>query len=577
MNVIDRPATNGATTSTDGIRAASVKLKPRRNRRLYAIVAAIVIVALIAGGVFIYRARTAATATYVTIPAARQTLVQTVTATGTVNPQNTISVGTQVSGTISELDADYNSKVKKGQLLAKLDTTALQQQLDSAEAQLAQSEAQAQAAQSSATGSAAGATEAQAAAQVAQANARAAQATALSTQQAIAGAQSNVAKSQAALSLAQQTVTRDAALITSGYIPQTQVDTDRSNLVAAQTALQSAQVAVQQARSASTASNAQAQSSTSQISAQQAAAQVANASAQGSVASASASQAAIAIQRATVEQAQTNLSHAIITSPVDGTVISRAVSVGQTVASSLQTPTLFSIAQDLSKMEVDLAVGEPDIGSVKFGQHVTFTVLAYPNRTFDGTVSQVRKNPTVVQNVVTYDTVVLVDNKDNALLPGMTANASIGVATQPNTLVVPTAALAFQPTNGSTTHRRRTGGAAGATGATAATGSAARTTPRATSGGASPWGTTTGSAGTVTAAGTTGRVFVQQANGTITPVGVKVTLVAGTQAAVTVTRGTLNAGDNVVVSELAGSGTTRVAPATLGGPNNAANATRGIH
>ena len=125
--------------------------------------------------------------------------------------------------------------------------------------------------------------------------------------------------------------------------------------------------------------------------------------------------------------------------------MARDVSVGQTVAASLQTPTLFSIAQDLGKMEVDINVAEPDIGNVKPGDTVDFSVLAYPNRTFHGTVAQVRINPQTVNNVVTYDVVVLVDNRDGALLPGMTANATIDVATAKNALVVPLSALQWSP------------------------------------------------------------------------------------------------------------------------------------
>ena len=124
-------------------------------------------------------------------------------------------------------------------------------------------------------------------------------------------------------------------------------------------------------------------------------------------------------------------------------MIARNVSIGQTVAASFQTPTLYTIAKDLTKMEIDLAVGEPDIGSVRVGQSVDFTVLAYPSYTFHGNVAQVRENPTTIQNVVTYDTVVYENNTDGRLRPGMTASASIKVAHADNALVVPLAALSF--------------------------------------------------------------------------------------------------------------------------------------
>ena len=439
MNILERPSSNGHSAG----RIETILLDARRwsKRPWRAIAAAVLAVAIIITGVFVYRARTAGSVAYVTAPVVQQDLVQTVSATGTVNPQNTIDVGTQVSGTISELDVDYNSKVKKGQVLARLDPTTLQAQLNSAEAQLAQSQAQAAAEQNGATGAAA--------------TARVDQANALSSQQAIAGAASNVTKAQSALQVAQLTVNRDNGLLAQGYIAQATVDGDKSSLVGAQSALQAAQASAQQARSQAL-QPAQARSQTVQAGFAQSAQQSDTANA---------SSAAIGIQEANVQQAETNLAHSVITSPVDGTVIARDVSVGTTVAASLQTPTLFAIAQNLAKMEVDLAVGEPDIGSVKNGETVDFTVLAFPNRTFTGIVSQVRKNPTTISNVVTYTTVVLVDNNDQALLPGMTANATINVQKAPNALIVPLAALSFQPAfngKGNGSHRRPAGAAGAA-------------------------------------------------------------------------------------------------------------------
>jgi HlyD family secretion protein len=512
-----------------------------------AVVAAVAAIAIFLTGVVVYRARTGTAPSYVTAPVARQDLVQTVSATGTVNPQNTISVGTQQSGIITEIDVDYNSKVHTGQVLARLDTTALQAQLSAASAQLAQAQQQAQAARANAGGALSNVTTAQAAAAAAAATARAADATAASNQAAIASADANVTKSQSALTLAQQTVARDQALLAQGYIAQNQADTDQSNLVAAQTALASAQSAAQQARSQVLASEAQAQASHAQINSQNAAAQASAQQAAGSADTAAASAAAIGIQAAAVSQAQTNLKNAVITSPVDGTVIARNVSVGQTVAASFQTPTLFSIAQDLSKMEVDLAVGEPDIGSVRAGEGVDFTVLAYPNQTFHGVVSEVRKAPVITQNVVTYTTVVLVDNASQKLLPGMTANATIDVAKQSNALVVPLSALTFTPA-GAGQHRRT--GAKAPAGGTGATPAATQPAPA----GASAWGTTTGSATTSVATGSTGRIFVER-NGKPVRIKVDVDLVAGTQAAVSVSDDSteqLNAGDQVIVGQSGG-------------------------
>jgi HlyD family secretion protein len=441
--------------------------------------------------------------------------------------------------------------------------------LDSAKASLAESQAQAGAAQNTATGATIGIDTANAAATAAAATARAAQATALSSEQAIASADSGVTKAQSALQVAQLTVTRDNGLLAQGYVAQATVDNDKSNLVAAQAAVQAAQTASQQARSQAAASAAQAQASIAQTASQSDAVAAAHVQAAGSSDTAQASAAAIGIQAANVAQAQTNLANSVIKSPVDGTVIARDVSVGTTVAASLQTPTLFAIAQDLSKMEVDLAVGEPDIGSVKNGETVNFTVLAFPNRTFTGVVSQVRKNPVITSNVVTYTTVVLVGNKDQALLPGMTANATIEVQKASNALIVPLSALSYTPAFNGTHHR-----AAGTTGTRPAkAGNAAATN------GASPWGSTTGSASAPIVTGSQGHVFVQR-NGKLVRVPVSITLVSGAQAAVAPAGdATLVAGDQVVT----GDGATapahaQRAPANpLTGGNAGGGALRGIH
>src|SRR5579875_1020079 len=420
MFTLDRPATNG--------HVSTVILEPARRRpRWLLVLAAVACILAIVASVVVVRSRAGAV-TYTTTPVTTGSLAQTVTASGTLNPQNTIDVGTQVSGTISEIDADFNAHVKKGQVLAKLDPTTFQAAVDQAEATLQQAEAQAAASGATASGGPSAVAEAQAQAQSAAASAQAAQANAAASKAAIATAQTGVTKDQAALALAQQTVNRDRQLLSQGYIAQAQMDSDQSNLVSAQSTLASAQAATQQA--------------------QQAATGVSSATAANQAATHDASVAQIAIDRAQLVTAQQNLSHTVITSPVDGTVIARDVSVGQTVAASLQTPTLYAIAQDLTKMELDLAVGEPDIGRVQAGDPVSFTVLAYPNRTFTGTVQQVRKNPTTVSNVVTYDTVVIVNNEDGALLPGMTADATIQVAHVDNATIVPLAAFSYTPPSG---------------------------------------------------------------------------------------------------------------------------------
>ena len=496
----------------------------RRHKALSILTAILLMAAMLAGTLL--ATRSSADASYQTQTVVQQDLTQTVTASGTVNPQNTVTVGTQVSGTINAIYVDFNSKVHKGQILARLDTSQLLAQLQQAQAALAQAQAQAAAQEQTAGG-------AQSSITVAQANGAAQAANAQSAQAGIATADANVMKAQSAFDVAQQTATRDRSLLSQGYIAQSQYDTDQSSAVAAQSALKSAQAAAVQARAqaASSVSLAQASSAQNAVSVAQAGA---------SQDTAAAAQAAVAAAQAQVAQDQLNVDRAVITSPVDGTVIARDVSVGQTVAASLQTPTLFSIAQDLKKMEVDIAVGEPDIGNVRPGDGVTFNVLAYPNESFHGVVSQVRENPTTVSNVVTYTVITNVVNPQNKLLPGMTANATIGVQTAHNALVVPTQALTFRPTTGvhTGTHRHSP---TSSTSITAATNG-------------SPWGQTAAGASSTTAAGGTGLIFVSQ-NGKPQPVRVRINLVSGTQAAVTPLRGTLSAGDSVIVSSGSASST----------------------
>ena len=448
-----------------------------------------------------------------TVPLARKTLIADVTATGTVNPQDTINVGTQVSGTIQTINADYNDRVHKGQVLARLDPTLFQASLDQARGSLAQAQAMWQAALAN-TQSASSATIA------AYANADAAAGSVRVAQGSVISADANVDKARAALTLVEQTLTRDRQLLGAGYIAQSQYDTDYSNQIAATSALNTAIVAASQARtqlavarSQSTAGRAQGNASASQ------------ASALGNTAAANL--AAIASAQAQVKEAMVNLGHTVITSPVDGTVIARNVSIGQTVAASFQTPTLYTIAKDLTKMEIDLAVGEPDIGAVRVGQSVAFTVLAYPNYTFHGTVAQVRENPTTLQNVVTYDTVVYEHNTDGRLRPGMTANASIQVATADNALVVPLAALSFRAA------ARQTHVRASAT---------PRGTPAATS-----WGNAGAAQNASPAAGSIGQVtLVDHAN--LLAVPVRIILVSGGEAAIEPIGQTLALGSQIAVS-----------------------------
>jgi HlyD family secretion protein len=544
---IPPPTPNGTTT------IAPKSPARKRPSRLLLIGAALGIVIVIAA-IVAWRAFAPTPVTLVTTPVQQGTLVRTITSSGTINPQNTISVGSQVSGTISEIDADYNSVVKTGQVLARIDPTSFQASLDQATAQLAQTEANARQAAASAIGANAGIAVQSATANAAAQNVNVARANAAAQADAIAAAQSNVDKAQSALVLAQQTMTRDAALLSQGYVAQNAVDADRATLETAQAGLTGAQAALTQARSQAVASMQQTNQALAQSQSQNAQKAVTGAQAQAALGTADAQAAAIKIQAAQVRTAQYNLAHTTITSPVNGTVIVRNVSLGQTVAASFSTPVMFTIAQDLSKMQVDLAVGEPDIGSVKTGAAVTFTVLAYPD-TFAGTVAQVRQNPTVVGNVITYDTVVVVDNKRGLLRPGMTANAFVQTQKAANALIVPLQALEWRPSAAVTARYRLPGSTGNAPAHPRGAG-----TQGAASG--SQFGATMGAGATSLAPGARGRVFVLR-SGSLVAVPVQIALTAATQAAVKPLSGTLQAGDAVVTSDSSGT----PAPAASGRQN----------
>lgn len=284
---------------------------------------------------------------YATAAVTRGAVTRAVTATGTVNPVLTIIVGSYVSGVIQEINCDYNTQVKKGQVCAKIDPRPYQTVVDQAKANLAQAQAQ-------------------------------------------------LAKDQANLDYAQLNYDRNARLVQTNAISKDTLDNSKNALDQAQ-----AQIGVDQAT--------------------------------------------IAQRQAALEAAQVNLGYTDIVSPVDGTVVSRNVTIGQTVAASFQTPTLFLIATDLTKMQVDTNVSESDIGGIKDGDKVFFTVDAFPKRTFRGTVSQVRQSPQTIQNVVTYDVVVSVNNADLVLKPGMTAASRIVTAERQDVLRVPSQALRYMP------------------------------------------------------------------------------------------------------------------------------------
>ncbi|MFZ2301472.1 MAG: efflux RND transporter periplasmic adaptor subunit [Gallionella sp.] len=238
-----------------------------------------------------------------------------------------------------------------------------------------------------------------------------------------------------------------------------------------------------------------------------------------------AAEAQLQLTRATVEKDQANLAYSVIRSPVSGVVVDRTVDVGQTVAASLQTPTLFKIAQDLSKMQIDANFAEADIGNIRVGQEVRFTVDAFAGRNFKGEVKLIRLNPTTLQNVVTYDVVINVGNPEQILLPGMTAYVTITVAERKDVLVVPNAALRFKPSGGGKQ----------------------KTTDNPQRGGGQTGSTTNGAASQTKRDGFPGKVYVLK-NGVLTPVTVSLGITDGRNTEIL--DGGLNAGDQIVVGEV---------------------------
>jgi HlyD family secretion protein len=326
-----------------------------------------------------------------------------VSATGTLNPVIMVQVGTQVSGTIDKLFADFNSTVVPGQQLAQLDQASFRAKVVQAEANL----------------------------DTARAEVKNALANVHNVRASIATAQADVGSRAAQIEKARVTIVdtkrvleRQRALLARSLLPRSEVET--------------AQTAYDTAVAQHSATQADRESAEAKLHATRA--QLAAAEAQVEKAQAQVHQA-----QAALDQTRVDLDRTIIRSPVTGTVISRSVDVGQTVAASLQAPTLFTIAQDLTKMQVDTNVSEADIGHVVVGQTATFTVDAYPGHIMHGTVREIRSAPLVVQNVVHYNAVIAVENPEYKLRPGMTATVSILTAQQEQVLKVPKTALRFQP------------------------------------------------------------------------------------------------------------------------------------
>jgi HlyD family secretion protein len=315
-----------------------------KKKKKLLIILAIAVMAVLAGIIIVFSG--SKKIKFKTAKIQKGEITQTVRATGNVNPVTTIIVGTRVSGTIVALYADYNSKIKKGQLIAQIDPTPFENELKHSEAELL-------------------------------------------------NAKATLFKAEVTLKDAERTLKRKQELFKRDLIARSELDDAET---AYNTARAQYEIALAQVKKA----------------------------------------------EAGLRQAKTNLGYTRIVSPVDGVVIAKNVEVGQTVAASFQTPTLFTIAPDLTKMQVDTNVDEADISKIKTGMEVNFTVDAYPDKKFKGIVSQIRLSPAVTQNVVTYNVVISVDNSHLLLKPGMTANVTFVVNSKENVIKIPNSALRFK-------------------------------------------------------------------------------------------------------------------------------------
>lgn len=326
-----------------------------------------------------------------------------VSATGTLNPVTLVQVGTQVSGTIERLFADYNSQVEEGQVVAQLDQASFRAKVAEAAASLENARADLK---------------------NSRANVLNVRASIENARAEISNQQANTERVQVEITRARRDLERQQALFARQLISRSELDTMQSAYDTAVAQRNAARAQMESAGAMLRSSQAQLRSAEAQV--EKAQAQVSQA-------------------QAALDQANVDLDRTIIRSPINGVVISRSVDIGQTVAASLQAPTLFTIAQDLTKMQVDTHVSEADIGNVAVDQPTTFTVDAFPNQVFRGGVREIRQAPIIVQNVVNYNTVIAVDNFELKLRPGMTATVSILVARRDQVLKIPKAALRFQP------------------------------------------------------------------------------------------------------------------------------------
>lgn len=383
--------------------------------------------------------------TYSTAKAEKQDISTSITATGTIEPVTKVEVGTQVSGIISKIYVDYNSYVRKGDIMAELDRTNLNSELVSAESNLSSAQSSANYQDKSIDAAAKNLDLIRNNLEISNRDLSIAENNLELAKKNVDYAKKNVEYTKKDVDIAQANMQRYSTLFQRGLISANDYEQAQSTL---NNALQSYNNAVQSLNNATQSLNSSQQSyNSTRTSNNQAIENVTQAQLQYDQSLSEAAQARnqVEVQKQNVSKANTNLGYATITSPIDGIVLSKEVEEGQTVAASMTTPTLFILAQDLTDMRVIANVDEADIGGVKEGQRVTFTVDAFPDDVFQGGVTQVRQEATTESNVVTYEVVISAPNDDLKLKPGLTANVTIYTMEKFDVLSIPSKALRFSP------------------------------------------------------------------------------------------------------------------------------------
>lgn len=388
---------------------------------------------------------------YITSKVEKKTVEAHVAATGAIESTTTVTVGSQVSGPVSDVLVDFNSRVEKGQILAKIDPSQFLAQQARADASLQSATAGLANAQANLAGQTAAVQQAEVAIRTAQVTLQQVQGTLAASEAGVANAKANLESSKIRRDNDLVQYKRSEDLVNRELVALSDRDTARTTYLVSAASVETAEAGLQQAQAQLAQTRAQLDGARTEISAAQARLQAAIAQREAAAAQVNAAQATVAQAQAGVQEARVNLERTTLTSPIDGVVINRKVEPGQTVAAQFQAPELFTIARDLSKMQVKAEVSEADIGRVKQGAPVTFTVDAYPGREFQGSVVQVRSAPDVEENaasnVVVYGVLVTADNPDEVLKPGMTATVEILAEKLENAIVIPSQALRFVPSS----------------------------------------------------------------------------------------------------------------------------------